>query len=89
MLLSAANWAPDRYGPWVEWERTSLDTGLPLIVCNRTGPGRNLDFRKAQSAVVVDGQRIFEHVSANPALVLLDWDVVGGRLAREPEVVDP
>ena len=86
MLLSAANWAPDRYGPAVEWERATRDTGLPLIVCNRTGSGRNLDFREAQSVVVVDGERIFEHVSPEPALVLLDWDLSSGWLAREPEI---
>jgi predicted amidohydrolase len=86
ILLSAANWAPDQYGPAVQWERATLDTGLPLIVCNRTGPGRNLDFREAQSAVIVDGQRIFEHASPEPALVLLDWDLNSGWLAREPQI---
>ena len=88
LLISAANWAPDRYGPAVEWERTTRHTGLPLIVCNRTGPGRNLDFRGAQSAVVVDGQRMFEHVSPEPALVLFDWDVQSNMLARSPIVLD-
>ena len=86
LLLSAANWAPDRHGPVGEWERVTRDTGLPLIVCNRTGPGRKLDFRAAQSVVIVGGQCIFEHASPEPALILLDWDFTSGRLAREPGV---
>jgi hypothetical protein len=38
LLVSAAAWAPGHHGPNGEWERCTHDTGLPLIVCNRTGP---------------------------------------------------
>src|SRR6516225_9998199 len=37
LLVSPAAWGPGRCGPSGEWEQRSLETGLPLIVCNRTG----------------------------------------------------
>ena len=37
MLVSAAAWGPGLHGPNGEWERCSRETGLPLLVCNRTG----------------------------------------------------
>jgi len=42
MLVSAAAWAPGFHGPIGEWERCTQATGLPLLVCNRTGPDTRL-----------------------------------------------
>jgi N-carbamoylputrescine amidase len=74
MLVSAAAWAPGLYGPEGEWERCSRDTGLPLLVCNRTGVDLTLDFSRAESVVVKDGRRLHSWSSASPALFLFDWD---------------
>ena len=53
LLVSAAAWGPGLHGPSGEWERCSRDTGLPLLVCNRTGLDRTLSFSKAESAIFV------------------------------------
>jgi N-carbamoylputrescine amidase len=44
LLVSPANWAPGFHGPEGVWERATADTGLPLIVCNRTGKDTTLSF---------------------------------------------
>ncbi len=37
LLVSSAAWAPGQHGPNGEGERASLETGRPVLVCNRTG----------------------------------------------------
>ncbi len=44
LLVSPANWGPGAEGPKGEWEARSRETGLPFIVCNRTGRDDTLDF---------------------------------------------
>jgi len=75
LLVSSAAWAPGFHGPDGEWERCSRDTGLPLLVCNRTGADRTLDFRAAESVVVKDGERLLTFRSPDSAMVLLDWNL--------------
>ncbi len=75
LLISSAAWAPGLHGPSGEWERCTRDTGLPLIVCNRTGPDRTLDFTEAESVVVKDGRRVLSLSSTRSAIFVLDWDV--------------
>ena len=58
LLVSSAAWAPGLHGPNGEWERCTRDTGLPLLVCNRTGPDRTLNFTEAESVIVKGGQRL-------------------------------
>lgn len=76
MLVSAAAWGPGMHGPEGEWERCSLETGLPVLVCNRTGPDLTLDFSGATSVVVVAGQRRCTFTSVDSAIGLIEWDVV-------------
>lgn len=57
LLVSSAASAPGLHGPNGEWERCTRDTGLSLLVCNRTGPDLTLNFTEAQSVIVKDGQR--------------------------------
>ena len=80
ILVSSANWAPGQYGPAGEWEACSASTGLPLIVCNRTGVGRTLDFRGAESVVICEGTRRLVLTSEEPTVFLIQWDA----LRREP-----
>ncbi len=75
LLVSAAAWAPGHHGPNGEWERCTRDTGLSLIVCNRTGPDRTLDFRQADSVVAKDGRRLLSLSSARSAVFVIEWDV--------------
>lgn len=74
MLVSSAAWAPGFHGPNGEWERCSKDTGLPLLVCNRTGPDVTLDFTEAESVVVKDGQRRLSMSSDRSAVFLIEWN---------------
>ncbi|GKS59278.1 hypothetical protein YTPLAS18_28050 [Nitrospira sp.] len=74
-LVSAAAWAPGFHGPNGEWEQCTRDTGLPLIVCNRTGTDSVLDFTAAESVVVADGRRLLSLSSAGSVAFLFDWDL--------------
>lgn len=81
LLVSAAAWAPGLHGPNGEWERCTGDTGLPLLVCNRTGPDKTLDFTGAETVVAKDGKRLLSLSSARSVLFTIDWDVQGRTLA--------
>jgi predicted amidohydrolase len=80
MLVSSAAWAPGFHGPNGEWERCTVDTGLPLLVCNRTGEDRTMNFTRAESVVVQDGRRLLSMTSERPALFLIDWGLPGNTL---------
>lgn len=80
-LVSAAAWAPGLHGPNGEWERCTRDTGLPLIVCNRTGPDTTLDFTNAESVVVQDGRRLLSLTAPTSTAFLVDWDLRSRTLA--------
>lgn len=81
VLVSSAAWAPGLHGPNGEWERCTKDTGLPLFVCNRTGPDRTLDFRKADSVVAQDGRRLLSLSSERSAIFIIHWDLKACTLA--------
>lgn len=74
ILVSPASWGPGIHGPNGEWEQRSDETGLPLIVCNRTGAEQTLDFWKAPSVVVKNGDRLLSHASDRSAVLTFDWD---------------
>lgn len=74
ILVSPASWGPGIHGPNGEWEARTCETGLPLIVCNRTGAEQTLDFRKAPSVVVKNGRRLLSHTSEQSAVLIFDWD---------------
>ena len=82
VLVSSAVWAPGLHGPNGEWERCTKETGLPLFVCNRTGMDRTMDFRKADSVVAQDGQRLFSLSFDRSAIFLVEWDLKTGTLAN-------
>jgi 5-aminopentanamidase len=81
LLVSAAAWGPGPYGPNGEWERCTLDTGLALLVCNRTGNDRTLSFTGAESVVVKDGRRILSFASERSAIFTVEWDLKTQSLA--------
>jgi omega-amidase len=83
LLVSSAAWAPGLHGPSGEWERCTRETGLPLIVCNRTGADRILDFTAAESVIVKDGQRIRSFRSGRSAIFLLEWDLQAQTVVRQ------
>jgi len=75
ILLSPANWPPvDGMGPDDLWERRSKETGLPLIVNNRTGREPELDFTTGESVVAAGGERLFSFSAKQTRLFYVDWD---------------
>jgi predicted amidohydrolase len=75
LLLSPAAWGPGLNGPEGEWEQRTVDTGLPLIVCNRTGREKSLTFCGAQSLFVRDGLRRLSHSSDRSAVLTFDLNL--------------
>jgi N-carbamoylputrescine amidase len=82
ILISSAAWGPFPHGPETSWEDRSRETGLPLIVCNRTGPDSTLSFNDAESVVVMGGRRLLSHTSPLSTLVVAHWDFERRSLAR-------
>ena len=75
ILLSPANWPPvDGMGPDNVWELRSKETGLPLIVNNRTGREPELDFTNGESVVAAGGERLFSFSAGQTRLFFVDWD---------------
>lgn len=75
LLLSPAAWGPGLYGPEGEWEQRTAETGLPLVVCNRTGKEKTLTFCSADSLVVKGGRRLLSHNSPCSAVLTFDWSL--------------
>ena len=74
ILVSPSSWGPGIHGPNGEWEDRTRETGLPMIVCNRTGSEKTLDFWKAQSLVVKNGRRLLSHASEQSAVLVFGWN---------------
>lgn len=93
-LISPAAWAPGQYGPDGEWEQRSRETGLPLLVCNRTGSETTMNFNGSSSAVVVAGRRVLDYAGAAPAILICDvaaddWRLLSQEFQIIPVPPDP
>ena len=59
---------------WPKQQR-SIEIGLPLFVCNRTGVERDFDMRQAESVVVSKGKKLLAHTAENSSVVVLEWSL--------------
>ncbi len=76
LYVSPVSWGPGDCAPEGEWEQRTLDNGLPIMVCNRSGVEREgLDYRKAESVVAKDGRRLLEATAERSAALTFDWDL--------------
>lgn len=75
MLISAAAWGPGDWEPNGEWEARSQETGLPLLVCNRTGLDATRSFDGAESVIAKGGARVLSFQAPRSTLFLVDWDL--------------
>ncbi len=75
LIISGANWGETPCPPDSCWEKRSLETGVPVWVCNRTGTEHELNFEDAASIVAVAGKRLLSHVGPGSAILLFDWNV--------------
>lgn len=74
LLICPAAWGA-RYGPGDRWEKRTLETGIPLWVCNRTGKEKNVDWTGGESVVSKDGHRLLSHTGPQRSGILFDWDM--------------
>jgi predicted amidohydrolase len=75
VLVAPASWGPGLHGPNGEWEQRSIDTGVPIFVCNRTGEDRTVSFWNAESLVIKNGERLLSYKSDQSAILIFHWDL--------------
>ncbi|WP_245741859.1 carbon-nitrogen hydrolase family protein [Anaerobacillus arseniciselenatis] len=75
LLIAPSSWGPGLHGPNGEWEQRSIDTGLPIFVCNRTGEDKTVSFWEAESLVIKNGKRLLSHKSAQSTILIFDWNL--------------
>ena len=76
VLVSPVSWGPGPCAPEGEWEQRTADTGLPIMVCNRSGiEDESLDFRQAESVVAQHGRRLLAGTSDRSVVLSFDWDM--------------
>ncbi len=75
IIVAPSSWGPGLHGPNGEWEQRSIETGLPLFVCNRTGEDETVAFWEAESMILKNGKRLLSHKSEQSAILTFDWNV--------------
>jgi 5-aminopentanamidase len=81
LLLSSAAWWPGAWGPNGEWEARTLDTGLPMIVCNRTGHDGGSRMIDAESVIVDRGVKLLTLRSADSTVFVVECLIDDGHIA--------
>jgi 5-aminopentanamidase len=81
LLVSAAAWWPGEWGPKGEWEARTLETGLPLIVCNRTGRDDEAHMVDAESVIVDRGAKLVTLRSPGSTVFVVDCVITDGHIA--------
>jgi predicted amidohydrolase len=81
LLVSAAAWWPGEWGPKGEWEARTLDTGLPLIVCNRTGRDEESQMLDAESVIVDRGVKLVTLRSPYSTVFVVECVISEGHIA--------
>jgi len=80
LLVSCAAWWPGDWGPNGEWEARTLDTGLPLIVCNRTGRDGKSEMIDAESVLVDRGVKLLELRAAVSTVFVVEFLIDAGHI---------
>jgi predicted amidohydrolase len=75
ILVAPSAWGPGLHGPNGEWEQRTIDTGLCLFVCNRTGEDETVTFWEAESQIIKNGKRLLSHKSKQSAILTFEWDL--------------
>ena len=81
LLVSSAAWWPGEWGPSGEWEARTLDSGLPLIVCNRTGRDGESLMVHAESVIVDRGVKLLTLRSPDSTVFVVECLIDEGHLA--------
>lgn len=90
ILLDIAAWPVSKEcgDPRPVWEKCSLQTGLPLIVCNQTGKNQWIDFTLAESVYVEEGKAKLAY-KGKEAILLFEWDAKMGKSVSSEFTVIP
>jgi 5-aminopentanamidase len=82
LLVSAAAWWPGEWGPKGEWEARTLDTGLPMIVCNRTGCDHESQLLESESVVVDRGEKLLTLRATESTAFIVNCRLRQGHIAK-------
>jgi 5-aminopentanamidase len=82
LLVSSAAWWPGEWGPKGEWEARTLDTDLPMIVCNRTGRDHESQLFGSESVVVDRGEKILTLQATESTVFIVDCQFSDGHIAK-------
>jgi predicted amidohydrolase len=82
LLVSAAAWWPGECGPKGEWEARTLDTGLPMIVCNRTGRDHDTQLFGSESVIVDRGEKLLTLRATESTVFMVDCHFSDGHIAK-------
>jgi N-carbamoylputrescine amidase len=80
LLVSSAAWWPGAWGPNGEWEARTLDTGLPLIVCNRSGRDGESEMSDAESVIVDRGVKLLTLRSNDSSVFVVECLIDDGHI---------
>jgi predicted amidohydrolase len=81
MLASPAAWWPGRWGPNGEWEARTRESGLPLIVCKRTGREGASHMVGAESVIVDRGAKLLTLRATESTVFVVECDLDHGHIA--------
>jgi predicted amidohydrolase len=81
LVISAAAWWPGDWGPNGEWEARTVDSGLPLVVCNRSGRGDESHISEAESVIIDRGVKLLSLRSSESTVFVVDCLIRDGRIA--------
>jgi predicted amidohydrolase len=81
LFVSSAAWWPGEWGPSGEWEARTLDTGLPMIVCNRTGREDDTHMLDAESVIVDRGVKLLTLRASDSTVFVVDCLIDDGHIA--------
>ncbi len=68
IILAPSAWGPKPHGPQTSWFDRSRETGVPVVVCNRTGIEDGLSFMDAETSIFHRGRRLARLVSRRSSL---------------------
>ena len=89
VLISPAAWCPGVNGPNGAWEQRTLETGLPVLVCNRTGADTQIDFSGSASGAYLNGKCLLQYDDVQPALLACELDPVSWIPAKRTFDIHP
>ncbi|MDF2595355.1 MAG: Nitrilase/cyanide hydratase and apolipoprotein N-acyltransferase [Clostridia bacterium] len=74
ILLAGTAWPEVEWDVTKEWQERSTETGLPLIVCNRTGLDGSIDFSQSTSMIIMPRQNAYRFSRVSPSVLIIDFD---------------